>query len=68
MTAGPVRLVVEIVCPPPGQEEAWRRRQAAGLRRFLEAVQENRRLAGLIPTGDSLLPEMAAGQGGGERQ
>ena len=68
MTAEPVRLVVEIASPPPGQEEAWRRRQMAGLRRFLEAVQDNRRPAGLIPAGDNLQPEMAAGQGGGERQ
>jgi hypothetical protein len=49
-----LRIVVEIQAPPSAETEAWRRRQVAGLRSFLQAVQENRVHAGLVPMRDSV--------------
>lgn len=48
-----LRLTVEIVPPAPDQEEAWRRQQLPGLRRFLAAVQENRRLSPSVMLSDA---------------
>jgi hypothetical protein len=60
-----IRVVVEVVVPSPDEVEAWRRRQMGGLRRFLEAVRDNRQLSSTPPSGgnvrstrDSYKPEV----------
>jgi hypothetical protein len=51
-----------ITAPPAAETEAWRRRQLAGLRCFLEAVRDNRARAGLVPRRDSLRTSVAGNE------
>jgi hypothetical protein len=52
--ADDLKLEVEIRQPLPEETEALRRRQLAGIRRFLEAVLANREAAGLSDSRGSL--------------